>query len=144
MPPSPINHGLALTVTIHPVPGTILRVDLSDGFRPPEMVKRRPAIVLSPPIPGRPLLCTIVPLSTTAPRPVLPHHMQITLDPPLPAPYSAPTMWVKGDIVLTVAFHRLRLLFAGDEGGQRVYDVRILDPETMENVRNCVRAGLGL
>jgi hypothetical protein len=53
-------------------------------------------------------------------------------------------MWVKGDIVLTVAFHRLRLLFAGWNGGQRVYDVRVLDEQTMENVRDCVRAGIGL
>lgn len=108
------------------------------------MVKRRPAIVLSPPIPGRSFLCSIVPLSTTAPNPVLPHHMRITLDPPLPQPYESPVMWVKGDIVLTVAFHRLRLLFSGWSGGQRVYDVRILDADVMAEVRNCVRAGLGL
>lgn len=133
-----------MTVVSHPQPGTIVRVDLSDGFRPPEMVKRRPAIVLSPPIPGRSLLCTIVPLSTTPPQPKLAHHMQISLDPPLPHPYSAPVMWVKGDIVLTVAFHRLRLLFSRWEGGQRVYDVRVLDDVTMEQVRHCVRAGLGL
>ncbi|WP_082510753.1 MULTISPECIES: type II toxin-antitoxin system PemK/MazF family toxin [unclassified Rhizobium] len=133
-----------MTVVSHPAPGTILRVDLSEGFRPPEMVKRRPAIVLSPPIPGRSFLCTIVPLSTTVPRPVLPHHMQITLDPPLPHPYSSPVMWGKGDIALTVAFHRLRLLFNGRDQGQRVYDVRVLDPETLERVRDCVRYGLGL
>jgi hypothetical protein len=70
--------------------------------------------------------------------------MQITLDPPLPQPYSSPVMWVKGDIVLTVAFHRLRLLFNGRADGQRVYDVRVLDPETLEKVRECVRHGLGL
>ena len=133
-----------MTVTTHPIPGTIIRVDLSDGFRPPEMVKRRPAIVLSPPIPGRQLLCTIVPLSTLAPTKVMPHHMQITLDPPLPFPYSSPTMWVKGDIVLTVAFHRLRLLSDGKAQGQRVYDIRILDPAIMDKLKNCVRAGLGL
>jgi hypothetical protein len=40
------------------------------------MCKRRPAIVLSPPIPGRAFMCTIVPLSTTAPDPILPHHME--------------------------------------------------------------------
>jgi len=133
-----------VTVVSHPQPGTIVRVDLSQGFSAPEMVKRRPAIVLSPPIPGRSFLCTIVPLSTAAPSPILPHHMQITLAPPLPSPYDRPTMWVKGDIVLTVAFHRLRLLFAGWNGGQRVYDVRVLDEQTMENVRDCVRAGIGL
>lgn len=133
-----------MTVIQHPSPGTIVRVDLSQGFRPPEMVKRRPAIVLSPPIPGRSMLCTIVPLSTTAPHPVLPHHMQITFAPPLPQPYESPTVWVKGDLVLTVAFHRLRLLFAGWAQGQRVYDVRVLDAPTFAAVRDCVRAGLGL
>ena len=133
-----------MTVVSHPLPGTIVRVDLSEGFRPPEMVKRRPAIVLSPPIPGRSLLCAIVPLSTTAPVPRLPHHMQLTFDPPLPHPYSSPIMWLKGDIVLTVAFHRLRLLFSRWEDGQRVYDVRVLDAATLEEVRQCVRRGLGL
>jgi mRNA interferase MazF len=44
---------------IHPRPGTIVRVDLNDGFRPPEMIKRRPAIVLSPEIAGRDL-CTVL------------------------------------------------------------------------------------
>lgn len=133
-----------MTVITHPAPGTIVRVDLSEGFRKPEMVKRRPCIVLSPPIKGRAQLCTIVPLSTTAPNPVDAHHMEIAFDPVLPAPYNSPKMWVKADIVLTVAFHRLRLLFSGWEGGQRVYDVRVIAPEVLEQVRGCVRAGLGL
>jgi mRNA interferase MazF len=133
-----------MTLISHPQPGTIVRVDLSEGFRPPEMGKRRPAIVLSPPIPGRQLMCTIVPLSTTPPKPPHKHHLKITLDPPLPAPYPNPEMWVKGDIVLTVAFHRLRLLFSGWDSGQRVYDVRVLEPDILEKVRACVRAGLGL
>lgn len=133
-----------MSLAFHPQPGTILRVDLSEGFRPPEMGKRRPAIVLSPELPGRPLMCTIIPLSTSAPRKVLPHHMEFTLDPPLPEPYVSPTMWVKGDIVLTVAFHRLNLLFSRREGSQRMYDVRLLDPATFERVKQCVRAGIGL
>lgn len=70
--------------------------------------------------------------------------MQITFDPPLPDPYSKPTVWVKGDMIQTVAFRRLRLLFSGWDQGQRVYDVRILDDATLEKVKNCVRAGLGL
>jgi uncharacterized protein YifN (PemK superfamily) len=70
--------------------------------------------------------------------------MQITFEPPLPEPYAEPTVWVKGDMVQTVAFHRLRLLFSGWQQGQRVYDVRVLDAATLERVRQCVRAGLGL
>ncbi|WP_187273792.1 type II toxin-antitoxin system PemK/MazF family toxin [Methylobacterium sp. WL8] len=133
-----------MTVVAHPQPGTIVRVDLSEGFRPPEMGKRRPAVILSPPIRGRSFMCTVVPLSTSEPRKMLAHHMEITLDPPLPAPYDTPTMWLKGDIVLTVAFHRLRLLFDRWDGGQRVYDVRVLDAVTFERVKECVRVGLGL
>ncbi|WP_158284869.1 type II toxin-antitoxin system PemK/MazF family toxin [Hoeflea marina] len=133
-----------MTIINHPAPGTIVRVDLSERFRIPEMVKRRPAIVLSPPIPGRSSLCSIVPLSTTPPNHVLPHHMQITLLTPLPHPYSSPIMWLKGDIVLTVAFHRLRHLFSKKRNGKRIYDIRVLDQATMERVRACVRAGLGL
>lgn len=133
-----------MTVVLHPAPGTIVRLDLSEGFRPPEMVKRRPAIVLSPPLADRPQLCAVVPLSTTPPRTPCAHQMQITFDPPLPAPYSEPTVWVKGDMVQTVAFHRLRLLFSGWDQGQRVYDVRVIDAATLERVRDCVRAGLGL
>jgi uncharacterized protein YifN (PemK superfamily) len=133
-----------LTVVSHPLPGTIVRIDLSDGFRPPEIGKRRPAIVLSPPIPGRSLMCTIVPLSTSAPSIILPHHLKIFFSPTLPKPYSEPMMWLKGDIVLTVAFHRLRLLFSEWESGKRVYDVRVLDKATFEQVKQCVRHGLGL
>lgn len=133
-----------MTVVRHPQPGTIVRVDLSEGFRQPEMGKRRPCVVLSPPIKGRAMMCTIIPLSTTEPNPVLPHHLLIKLDPLLPVPYNSPTMWLKGDIALTVAFHRLRLLQSGWDHGQRVYDVRILEPAVMDQVKVCVRAGLGL
>ncbi len=133
-----------MTVQFHPIPGTIVRVDLGDGFRPPEMGKRRPAIVLSPEIRGRPQMCTVVPLSTRPPRPPLAHHMLIEFTPPLPEPYESPTSWVKGDIVLTVAFHRLRLLFVGKDEGQRIYDIRVLDPDLFAKVQQCVRFGLGL
>jgi mRNA interferase MazF len=138
-----LDFGGKVTVVSHPVQGTIVRVDLSEGFRVPEMTKRRPAVILSPEIPGRPLMCAIVPLSTTEPKPVLAHHMEIVFDPPLPQPYDNPTAWLKGDIVLTVAFHRLRLLLDRSNSGQRVYDVRVLDAATFGRVQACVRRGLG-
>jgi hypothetical protein len=70
--------------------------------------------------------------------------MELEFDPPLPKPYDSPWMWVKADIVLTVAFHRLRLLFDRWDQGQRVYDIRVLEPQVFEQVKNCVRSGLGL
>lgn len=134
-----------MTVVTHPLPGTIIRVDLSDGFRPPEMGKRRPAVILSPALVGRPKLCAIIPLSTTEPRIQQAWHHRIELDPPLPHPYNKAVMWAKCDMIQTVAFHRLRLLFDGkDAAGQRIYDVRVLDALHMDAIRNCVKAGLGL
>lgn len=134
-----------MTVKAHPAQGTIIRVDLSQGFRPPEMGKRRPAVVLSPSLAGRSQLCTIVPLSTTPPHVVRPWHYRFELDPPLPIPYNTAEMWAKCDMVQTVAFHRLRLLFDGkDDAGERIYDVRVLDIEHIQQIRACVRVALGL
>ena len=132
-------------ILYHPQVGTILRVDLNEGFRPPEMGKRRPAVVIAPQLAGRGKLCTIVPLSTTPPEPPRAYHCRIELDPPLPAPYDHPVMWVKADMILSVAFHRLKLLDRGkDQSGQRVYDVRVLPDEAIERIRACIRHSLGL
>ena len=134
-----------MTVDIHPAPGTVVRVDLNEGFRVPEMRKRRPAIVLSPELPGRPRLCSIVTLSTTDPNVVRSYHHRLTFDPPLPPPFDSPNMWVKGDMVLTVAFHRLRHLFRDkDEEGKRIYDIRVLSEDDFLAVQKCVIKGLGM
>jgi len=88
-------------------------------------------------------MCSIVPLSTQEPRIKLPCHILLELDPPLPPPYDEPRMWVKGDLVLTVAFHRLRFL-SRKKGGKRIYDVRRLPPAMFDRVREGVRFALGL
>ena len=45
--------------------GILLLCDYArGGFQPPEMVKRRPAIVISPRLPHRDGLCTVVPVSS--------------------------------------------------------------------------------
>lgn len=134
-----------MSLLFHPQVGTILRVDLNDGFRVPEMRKRRPAIVMSPKLSGRDQLCTIVPLSTTAPNPMQPYNCVLDLDPPLPFPYNAARMWIKADMLMCVAFHRLKLLDRGkDTSGQRIYDVRVLSPEKIEEIRVCIRRSLGM
>lgn len=133
-------------IEAHPAVGAIVRVDLNEGFRVPEMRKRRPAIVISPELQDRKQLCTIVPLSTTAPRIPYPFVYELHLEPPLPFPYMAPTMWVKADMVQTVAFHRLSYLQLQerDENGNRQYDFRAVDEEVLEEIRDCVRAALGI
>jgi mRNA interferase MazF len=67
----------------HPLCGTILVCDFS-GLKEPEMVKRRPVIVVSPKITARPGLCTVVALSTVQPAKIMPYHVQLSLSLPPP------------------------------------------------------------
>src|ERR1700704_6371834 len=94
----------------YPVPpGAILLCDYS-GFRPPEMVKRRPVVVISPRLSYRDHLCTVVPLSTTAPNRNVPYVCRLELTVALPPPFDGERFcWAKADMVATVGFRRLDL-----------------------------------
>jgi uncharacterized protein YifN (PemK superfamily) len=129
----------------HPPTGTILMCDFSAGFREPEMVKRRPVVVISPKIRARPGLCTVVALSTTAPNPVLDYHCQIDFHPPLPSWMQSDGVWVKGDMVAAVSFRRLDFINLGKSAtGKRSYYYSALSSENLKKIRACVLAGLGL
>jgi uncharacterized protein YifN (PemK superfamily) len=129
----------------YPVPpGTMLLCDYGTGFQPPEMVKRRPVVVISPRLPHRDGLCTVVPLSTTAPAFDVPYVCRIDLAQPLPAPFTATTMWAKADMVATVAFWRLDLFrTARDASGKRTYLRPLLPPTDLQRVRACVLHAIG-
>jgi len=62
----------------------ILLCNFNQGFQVPEMVKRRPVVIASPRIKGRPGLCTVVALSTTEPSPKMPYHAPIDISPRCP------------------------------------------------------------
>lgn len=133
-----------MAISFHPTTGTILVCDFR-GYEVPEMQKRRPVIVISPRFRDRTGLCTIVPLSTTPPRPVAPYHYKLHTAPPLPEPYNADYHWVKGDMLYTVSFKRLFLLCSGkDAFGERVYDPRVISDEDLSEVRRTVLHGIGM
>jgi mRNA interferase MazF len=133
-----------MALSIHPEQGTIVICDFS-GFQSPEMTKKRPAIVVSPRFRNRGNLCAVVPLSTTAPIPVMPYHYRLQMDEPLPAPYDADMHWVKADMVYTLSFARLSLPFEGkDASGKRIYDVRVVDASDLKKIQCCVLHGMGL
>ena len=68
-------------------PGTIVLCDYAlGGFRPPEMVKKRPAIILSPRLPRRDGLCAVVPLSGSFDGHPVPYVVRVELTQQLPAP----------------------------------------------------------
>ncbi|HUZ67881.1 MAG TPA: type II toxin-antitoxin system PemK/MazF family toxin [Beijerinckiaceae bacterium] len=134
-----------MAISEHPPIGTIIICDFSAGFKQPEMVKRRPVVVISPKIASRAGLCTIVALSTTTPVPKIPYHCQLQIDPPLPDPWGSHSMWVKGDMVYAVAFHRLDLIRLGkDDRGKRIYRFHCLNHDQLREVRECLLRSIGL
>jgi uncharacterized protein YifN (PemK superfamily) len=133
-----------MAINYHPSLGTVLVCDYH-GFKEPEMVKRRPAVVVSPRLRRRDGLCTVVPLSTTPPNPPMNYHCKIAFDPRLPSPYDAPEHWVKADMLATVGFHRLFLLSAGrDQYGKRRNVIPVLDADRMKEIRVCILMALGI
>lgn len=119
--------------------------DFSAGFREPEMVKHRPVVVISPKIVSRPGLCTVVALSTTPPDPVTAYHCQVDFWPRLPDWMQSDGVWVKGDMVQAVGFHRLDFIRTGKAvTGQRLYYYSTLNHENLKKIRGCILAGLGL
>ena len=133
-----------MAILFHPDPGTVLVCDFA-GYREPEMVKRRPVVVISPRFRQRDGLCTVVPLSTTKPRTVCEYHCELVFDPVMPKPYSEPQMWVKADMVCAVSFDRLTLPYIGkDPQGTRVYDIRHISEDDLRRVQVCVLNGMGL
>ena len=119
--------------------GTILLCDYSrGGFQPPEMVKRRPAIVISPRLPHRDGLCTVVPISGDAAANDLDYVVRLEFKPPLPDPFSYAVAWAKCDMLATVGFERLDLFHTKrDQYGRRKY----LHPKLPEADLKRVRVG---
>jgi mRNA interferase MazF len=136
--------GGVVPLKFHPEPGTILICDFS-GFIKPEMIKRRPVIVISPRLKRRKDLLTIVPLSTTPPDPIEDYHCKLTLNSPLPKPYDSLDMWVKADMIYNVSFHRVDLLRTErDQTGKRKYLTPRLIEDDLRKVHHCILMGLGL
>lgn len=119
--------------------------DFGAGFSEPEMCKRRPVVVLNPRIQNRPGLCTVVALSTSPPNPQMPYHRQIRIRPPLPAKWLSDNVWVKGDMVNAVSFHRLDLIRLGkDANGKRIYHMDAIEADQFKVVQECVLRAIGL
>lgn len=124
--------------------GTVLICDFTN-FVKPEMTKRRAVIVVTPKLPNRDGLCTVVPLSTTQPDRIWSYHHKIVWDDPLPRPYDSPFHWVKCDMLYTVAFCRLNLPHIGkDAEGKRIYIVRTIKDEDLRCIRACILRAMEL
>jgi mRNA interferase MazF len=126
--------------------GTIVLCDYSTGFRPPEMVKRRPVVVISARLPYRDRLCTVVPLSGSPPAHNIPYQCRIEFAEALPPPFEQRVWWAKADMLATVAFGRLDLFRTDRDrvSGRRRYLHPKLGEEDLKRVLECVVQALGL
>jgi uncharacterized protein YifN (PemK superfamily) len=127
-------------LAFHPSPGTILMCDFSNGFTPPEMVKKRPVVVISPKRKRCAGLVTVVPLSTVAPTPVESFHIRLDSQylPTLPY-FQSTESWVKCDMVYRLGFSRLDLIKIGKEpSGKRIYFKSSLPDQVIK----CIQGGV--
>lgn len=120
--------------------------DYSTGFRPPEMVKRRPCVVISARLPFRDQLCTVVSLSGTPPMHDVAYQCRIEFAEALPLPFAQRVWWAKADMLATVGFGRLDLFRTGrdQESGRRRYPHPKLAEDDFKRVLECVVNALGL
>ncbi len=134
-----------MAITYHPPRGAIVCADFDQGFKVPEMVKRKLCVVVSPPIEARPGLCTVVPLSKSEPEAVQPYHYQFQIPFQLPPYWGNDPRWAKCDMICAVGFHRLDLLRLGkNRSGVRQYQLNTLSSIHLAKIGDCILAGLGL
>lgn len=125
-----------------PRPGEVLICAFDDAAIGAEMVKRRPAVVVSRHNASGSRLATVVPLSTTAPNPTLPWHhplphLRITGWP------SDAVSWAKCDMLATVSLDRLNKPYIKTRQG-RSYTSHVLSDVDMQAIRQAIRAHLAL
>jgi len=126
--------------------GEVLICDFDTGFRVPEMVKRRPVVVVSKTSTHGRGLCTVVPFSTTEPNPQMPWHVFIfnPLDGHLPRhhPFGHPGLvWAKCDMLYTVAFERVTRVHRRINGKRDYLGVRV-SARDLDDILNGVYAYL--
>lgn len=127
----------------HPQAGEVLRCDYRDLIDP-EMSKVRFVVVVSPKFLNRPNLCTVVPLSTTAPLHTMGYHVMLDKD---PHPNGKPgvVVWAKCDMLMTVSFARLTAHFDGRRAdGKRNYVNLSVSAKELGQIRQGVLYSLGL
>jgi mRNA interferase MazF len=129
-----------------PKVGTIVICDYTTGFKEPEMVKERLALVVSPRLPHRDRLCTVIPLSTSAPKAGIKYQCRIELPMEAPSPYEGTFKWAKCDMLATVCYDRLGLPYTGRDPntGKRKYLQIIVSADELKKVAISTLYALGL
>ncbi|PNH98455.1 type II toxin-antitoxin system PemK/MazF family toxin [Vibrio diazotrophicus] len=130
-----------MAIKYSPKVGQILLCDF-DGMKEPEMIKRRPVLVIGTKPNGHGLV-TIACLSTTKPDVAMDYHLLLD-DNHMPRNkfFERGNTWLKGDMIYTMSFERLSFVALGKENGRRQYFQNRLSRENMKKVYSCVLHGL--
>ena len=131
-----------------PKPGEILictfptdQRDLIDG----EMAKDRLVIVMNKPLPGRGKLVNVIPISMTAPDPIMPWHVRVPVTClPRASRHRIGERWAKCDMISTVGWGRLNRYEAPMRSGRRVYEEGRTDLGTYVAVKRAVATVLNI
>lgn len=131
-----------MTIKFHPGPGTVLICDYS-GFIAPEMIKKRPVVIVSPRLRRQQNLYTVIPLSTTKPIPIENHHHKLN---PLSLPngLNKKETWAKCDMISRVSAERLDRIKTIDSKGKRSYITHTLLAEDFKGILKGILSSLGL
>jgi len=129
-----------------PLLGQILECDYSRGFVPPEMVKKRLVVVISPRLPHRDFLCNVVPLSTTPPRADILYQCKIKLPIAPPPPFRSLSVFAKADMFAAVSYQRLSMPSEKRDTatGKRKYVKIVLSTDELKKVHCAILYALGL
>jgi mRNA interferase MazF len=125
-----------MPLSFYPRAGQILICDFS-GFKEPEMVKTRPVIIVSPRLPGRSHLVSVVPISTTQSTPDRPYVVRLSKN---YHPEEADDLpcWAKCDMLMNIGIWRLE----GFKVGRRKWENPQATGDDLKAVRQGVLAGL--
>ena len=127
-----------MALQFYPRAGQMFFCDFA-GFKVPEMVKPRPVIVISPKLPYRSEIVTIVPTSTTPPRHDLPFCYRLSKNYHPEEDDDIP-VWAKADMIMNLRVYRL-IPF---KVGRRKYFYPELAPDDLQGVKRAVLYGLGM
>ena len=122
-------------IQFHPRKGSVLICDFR-GNELPEITKKRPVVIITPRLPYRDSLATIVPLSTTPPKYDVDYVVKLRgyygNDPQRPQQYA------KCDLISSVSFRRLDRV----KIGYRKYITPTVSEDDLQNIINGVRRAL--
>lgn len=124
-------------LSFYPKVGTLLMCDFC-GNIVPEIVKRRPVVVMTPPLIARSKLAIVVPLSTTAPK--IAQHWHVKLKKNYhPNEDDNLDVWAKCDLITHVSLSRLDRF----KVEHRKYLAPCIDSDDLEAIRKGIKSAFG-